>query len=272
TNDAQVALVKLDWRINETQNASLKYNFTNSRQNSGTFDVDTWGRSANAVEKDHSNAINGSLVSNLTNTIDNEFHFQLAREDRPRPSSGPLIPGQTRPFSDTGIDTVNAFRFGMPFFIPVKSYDTRVQILDNVSWVKGNHLFKTGFEWNRTAEHQTFIGFANGRFLFTTVAGFQGYVANGNRYVECTTPAGVMTPRFAGTCLPTESITGPVLLYLQFAGVGGRTVEEAGSQVIPQHDFSAFIQDNWKATPNLTINYGVRWEGQKEPDPITPPS
>src|SRR4029077_20395752 len=38
TNDAQVALVKLDWRINETQNASLKYNFTNSRQNSGTFD------------------------------------------------------------------------------------------------------------------------------------------------------------------------------------------------------------------------------------------
>jgi len=84
TNDAQVGLVKLDWRINETHNASLKYNYTNSKQQNGTFDVDTWARSANAVEKDFSNAVNGSLVSHLTNTIDNEFRLQLAREDRPR--------------------------------------------------------------------------------------------------------------------------------------------------------------------------------------------
>ena len=42
--------------------------------------------------------------------------------------------------------------------------------------------------------------------------------------------------------------------------------------MIPQHDISVFIQDNWKATPNLTVNYGLRWEGQKQPDPITPPS
>ncbi|MEP6549563.1 MAG: TonB-dependent receptor [Gemmatimonadales bacterium] len=281
TNDANVALVKLDWRINDIHNASLKYNYTNSKQENGTFDVDTWGRSSNAVEKDYSNAINGSLVSNLTNNIDNEFRFQLAREDRPRPYSGPLIPGQSRPFSDTGMDFGNAFRFGMPFFIPVKSYDTRVQVLDNVSWVKGNHLFKTGFEWNKTAENQTFIGFANGRFIFTSVTGFEGYVANGPNYVECSSPGpnGVflgssttggcpVSPAFpAGTV-----ISGPVLLYLQQAGVGGRTVEQAGTQVIPQHDFAVFIQDNWKATPNLTVNYGVRWEGQKEPDPITPPA
>ena len=187
TNDAQVALVKLDWRINETHNASLKYNYTNSRQENGTFDVDTWGRSSNAIEKDFSNAVNGSLVSHLTNTIDNEFRFQFAREDRPRPYSGPLIPGQSRPFSDTGMDFANGFRFGEPFFIPVKSYDTRVQALDNVSWVRGNHIFKTGFEYNRTAEHQTFIGFANGRFIFNSVTGFQNYVTQGNNYKECST-------------------------------------------------------------------------------------
>ncbi len=268
TSDAQVALAKLDWRINEVHNASLKYNYTNSRQDNGTFDVDTWGRSANAVEKDHSHAINGSLVSHLTNTIDNEFRFQLAREDRPRAYGGPLLPGQSRPFPDTGMDFGNAFRFGMPFFIPVKSYDTRVQVLNNVSWVKGNHIFKTGAEWNRTAEHQTFIGFANGRFIFNSVAGFEGYATNGNNYVTCSNAPGFS---LTGSC-PGGAITGPVLLYLQFAGVGGRSVEDAGSQVIPQHDFSVFIQDNWKATPNLTVNYGLRWEGQKEPDPITPPS
>jgi hypothetical protein len=273
SNDANVALVKLDWRINETQNASLKYNYTNSRQENGTFDVDTWGRSANAIEKDYSNAINGSLVSNLTNTIDNEFRFQFAREDRPRPYSGPQIPGQNRPFSDTGMDFASGFRFGMPFFIPVKSYDTRVQVLDNISWVRGNHLFKTGFEWNRTAEHQTFIGFANGRFIFNSVTSFENYVRFGNNYVECSNALGIqVSTSLTGACPVGTSISGPVQLYLQQAGVGGISVEEAGTQVIPQHDLAVFIQDNWKATPELTINYGVRWEGQKQPDPITPPS
>src|SRR6267143_6932756 len=273
TNDAQVGLVKLDWRINEVHNASLKYNYTNSRQENGTFDVDTWARSANAIERDYSNAVNGSLVSHLTNFIDNEFRFQLAREDRPRPYSGPIIPGQNRPFSDTGMDFANGFRFGEPFFIPVKSYDTRVQALDNISWVQGNHLFKTGFEYNRTAEHQTFVGFANGRFIFNSVTGFENYVRLGNGYVECSNPAGVLViTTTTGTCPVGTSISGPVLLYLQQAGVNGISVEQAGTQIIPQQDIGVFIQDNWQATPNLTVNYGLRWEGQKEPDPITPPS
>jgi len=273
TNDAQVAMVKLDWRINPINIASLKYNYTNSRQNNGTFDVDTWARSSNAIEKDYSNAINGSLFSNLTSNIDNEFRFQLAREDRPRPYAGPQIPGQNRPFSDTGMDFASGFRFGMPFFIPIKAHDTRIQILDNISLIHGNHLMKTGFEWNRTAETQTFIGFANGRFIFNSVTGFENYVRLGNNYVECSNAAGVLViTTTTGTCPVGTSISGPVLLYLQQAGVGGRSVEEAGTQNIPQHDFAAFIQDSWKATPNLTVNYGVRWEGQKEPDPITPPS
>jgi hypothetical protein len=273
TNDAQVAMVKLDWRINPINIASLKYNFTNSRQNNGTFDVDTWARSSNAIEKDYSNAINGSLFSNLTNNIDNEFRFQLAREDRPRPYAGPQIPGQNRPFSDTGMDFASGFRFGMPFFIPIKAHDTRIQVLDNISLIRGNHLMKTGFEWNRTAETQTFIGFANGRFIFNSVTGFENYVRFGNNYVECSNALGVViVTTTTGTCPVGTTISGPVLLYLQQAGVGGRSVEEAGTQNIPQHDFAAFIQDSWKATPNLTVNYGVRWEGQKEPDPITPPA
>jgi len=273
TNDAQVALVKLDWRINETHNASLKYNYTNSKQENGTFDVDTWARSSNAIEKDFSNAVNGSLVSHLTNTIDNEFRFQFAREDRPRSYNGPEIPGQNRPFSDTGMDFVSGFRLGQPFFIPVKSYDTRVQALDNVSWVRGNHIFKTGFEYNRTAEHQTFIGFANGRFIFNSVTSFENYVTFGNNYVECSNAAGVqVSTSLTGACPVGTTISGPVQLYLQQAGVNGLSVEASGTQVIPQQDLAVFIQDNWKATPNLTVNYGLRWEGQKEPDPITPPS
>src|SRR5687768_4688051 len=57
TADANVLLAKVDWQLGERNNASLKYNFTNSRQENGTFDVDTWGRSANAVERDFSHAV-----------------------------------------------------------------------------------------------------------------------------------------------------------------------------------------------------------------------
>jgi hypothetical protein len=171
------------------------------------------------------------------------------------------------------MDFASGFRFGMPFFIPVKSYDTRIQALDNISWVKGDHLFKTGFEWNRTAEHQTFVGFANGRFIFNSVTSFENYVRLGNLYVECSNAAGVqVSTNTTGACPAGTTISGPVQLYLQQAGVNGLSVEAAGTQVIPQQDFAVFVQDNWKATPNLTVNYGLRWEGQKEPDPITAPA
>jgi carboxypeptidase family protein len=265
TNDANALLVKLDWPVSSKHNASLKYNYTNSKQLNGTFDVDTWAQSANGVEKDYSHAINGSLASQLSANIANEFRFQLAREDRPRPYPGPLFPGQSHPFPDTGMDFVYGFRLGMPFFLPIDAYDTRIQVLDNVSLVRGNHLFKLGGEWNRTEANQTFIGFANGRFIFNSVTGFRNYVANPG-YRECSNSP----PTTTGSC-PGGTITGPVLLYLEFAGVGGRTVEEAGTQSIPQHELALFVQDSWKPSDNLTVNYGLRWEAQIEPDPITPP-
>jgi carboxypeptidase family protein len=272
TNDANALLAKLDIDLSERHNFSLKYNYTNSRQENGTFDVNTWGRSANGVEKDYSHAVNGSLASQLSSSVSNELRFQLAREDRPRPYSGPLIPGQSRPFPDTGMDFENGFRFGLPFFLPITAYDTRIQLLDNVSWVRGDHLFKVGGEWNRTEANQTFIGFANGRFIFSSVQGFINYRRFGNGYVECANAAGtIVATDVNATCPGGTTIAGPVLLYLQQAGVGGRSVEDAGTQSIPQHDLSFFVQDSWKPTSTLTVNYGLRWEAQIEPDPITPP-
>ena len=74
----------------------------------------------------------------------------------------------------------------MPFFIPLQTaYDYRFQVLDNVSILRGNHLFKFGAEWNRTGVNQTFLGFGNGRIAFTSVDGFLNYAANGPGYVEC---------------------------------------------------------------------------------------
>jgi hypothetical protein len=266
TNDAQVFLAKVDWRVGERHLFSAKYNFTNSRQENGTFDVDAWGASANAIEKDFSHAVSGQLSSQLTNTVSNELRFQFAREDRPRDYDAPRLPSG-RDFPDIAMDFANAFRVGRPFFIPVSYHDTRVQLLDNVTKVVGDHLLKAGVEANLVSSSQTFVGFANGRFIFGSVAGFINYVTRGNGYVECSD----RTTSTTGACPAGATITGPVLTYLQQAGVGGRTVEASGTQSIPQTDLAAFVQDTWKPTPTLTLSYGLRWEGEKQPDVLTPP-
>src|SRR6059036_763610 len=223
TNNARAGLVKIDWRLSERHNLSLKYNHTWSQQENGTFDVDTWARSANGLEKDHSNAGNLALASYLSPVLTNEFRFQYSREDRPRPYGGarsaalganPSDPPASRPFPDTGMDFGSGFRFGLPFFLPIDYYDTRIQVLDNVSIAKGDHLIKFGAEWNRVNSVQTFIGFANSRYIFGSVTAFLNYLA--------------------------DSTTGGPLLYLQQAGID-RSVREAGTQSIPQHELAVYL-------------------------------
>jgi hypothetical protein len=267
TNDARVFLLKLDFNASSKNIANLRYNYTWSQQINGTFDVDSWGRSANAIEKDSSNALVGGLTSTIQSSLLNEFRFQFAKENRPRPYNGPLIAGQNRPLPDTAFDFAKSYRFGEPFFIPVTYYDTRVQFNDNVSFLRGPHDIKAGLEFNRVNSVQTFLGFANGRYIFSSTDGFLNYLKN-PKYVECSDGSSSQT----GVCAGTATITGPVLLYLQQAGVGNISVEEAGTQSIPQTEPAVFVQDSWQATPHLNLQAGLRWEAEIEPDPITPPS
>ncbi len=267
TNDARVFLGKVDWQLNEKHLATFRYNYTWSEQKNGTFDVESWGTSANATEKDYSHAVTGSLISSLSGSMLNEFRFQWAREYRPRPYEGPDITGQSRPLPDTAFDFGRSYRFGMPFFIPVEYYDQRWQFNNNLSVIKGRHAMKFGVEFNRVNSVQTFIGFANGRYIFGSTDGFLRYAQN-PRYVECSDGSTSQT----GSCPAGASITGPLLLFLQQAGVGGLSVEEAGTQDIPQTEVAVFAQDKWQPTRSLTVQYGLRWEMQQQADPITPAS
>jgi hypothetical protein len=267
-NSGTALLGKIDWYASQKNLFTARYNFARSRQPNGTFDVEQWGRSANAIERDFSNTISTQLNTTITSNTLNELRFQFSREDRPRDYNGPNLPGQSRPFPDTGIDFVGQYRLGLPFFIPVKDFDDRFQVNDNLSLIRGAHNFKVGVELNRTSTTQTFLGFANGRFIFDSVQGFMNYVNIGPSFVECSNG----TTNNFGQCPVGTTIAGPLVLFLQFAGVNGKSTTDAGTQTIPQVEPALFVQDKWQILPNLTVSYGLRWDGEGEPGPLTPAS
>jgi hypothetical protein len=266
TDDAEVFLGKVDWSATSSNLVTFRYVYTNSEQENGTFDVDSWGVSANAIERDYSSAGTVSVISALSDSLLNELRAQYAKEWRPRPYAGPTVPGTDRPFPDTAFDFGGGYRIGMPFFIPVLYDDGRYQINDNVSYLTENHSIKGGIEYNRVTSAQTFIGFANGRYIFSSTDGFINYYNNPS-YVECSD--GSSSP--VATCPAGTDIVGPVLLYLQQAGVGGLTVEQAGTQDIEQEEPAVFLQDTWRPRPNVSVDFGLRWEAMLQPDTITPP-
>ena len=265
-DDANAYLAKIDYLINDSNMLTGRWAYHYSNQGNGTFDVNTWGSSANAIEKDWAHGYTLNLLSTINSRMLNEFRGQYAKEWRPRPYNGPQVPGQDRPFPDTGFGFVDSYRGGMPFFIPVDYDDDRVQLVDNFSYLMGDHSLKAGFEWNDVTSSQTFVGFANGRYIFNSLQGFQNHVAN-NNYIECSDGSS----NTSGACPGGTTPTGPILLYLQFAGVGGLTPEQAGTQAIEQTELALFVQDQWQPMPNLTFEYGLRWESLDMPDTITPP-
>lgn len=247
TNDADVLLGKVDININQSNLLTMRHNYSRAEQVNGTFDVPTWGVSANGRETNDSNSFITQLVSTITPNLLNEFRFQYAKENRPRFYDGPDLPDTTIGTFDGSV----SYRFGRPFFLPVPSDDVRLQFTDNVTVVAGNHTAKFGIDINRTKVSQTFIGFARGRYIFAAptiagaIAGFQDYINGVN--------------------------ANALALYLQFAPIGNRTVEEAGTQAFATVEPGIYAQDSWVIRPNLTLNLGFRWEGQFQPDPINTP-
>jgi hypothetical protein len=251
TNDARVFLGKIDANLARAHQASVRYAYSWAQQVNGTFDVPTWTRSANGIERDMSHSIVGQLNSTFGASMLNELRVQYAREPRPRPYTGPNLPDTAiANFTASGQD--RSFRFGRPFFLPIdNATDQRFQVADSMSLVRGAHLFKFGGEVNWTSMTQVFIGFARGRYIFT------GGMPQFEAFVNSPASAAALSS---------------FVLYLQRVPLGGRSIEDSGRQDIPVWEPAFFVQDKWNIRPNMTLNLGLRWEGYNSPGTLTPPS
>jgi hypothetical protein len=264
-------LGKVDFDLTQNNRLTISHNFDYSKNENQTFDVPTYGNSANGIEGPSKiNAFNVNLFSTLSATKVNEFHFTYGREERPRSAVPSKVP------ADTAMGFATTFRFGNPFFIAPNVDETfwRTQLKDNFSLVTGRHTVKFGGEWVHSLNSQIFRGFFEGRYLFDSVTGFLRYASPaaaggfGPNTVGCANGTYVTAP---ATC-PGATTGGPLLLYLQGAGRTGPATDAAGFSEVSNEDLALFVQDRWQIRPNFTLNYGLRWEAQIFPSPVVPPA
>jgi hypothetical protein len=110
------------------------------------------------------------------------------------------------------------------------------QYADNVTWTKGRHTAKFGFDI-RSMQAVTTLG----SFGINNVEVF------------------AFTGQVTGALLPNSSVA-------QFADMlGGAPVETQYYTLVPKNAgmttyYGGFAQDQWNVTPNLTLSYGLRYE------------
>jgi len=114
------------------------------------------------------------------------------------------------------------------------------QWADNLTWLKGNHTFKFGADIRRMRFDQYYYFDVNGEYLFENAGPNSIVPGDGDNYAE-------------------------YLLGLNDSYVQGSGQREdvRGTMVYP------FAQDSWKIKPNLTLNYGLRWELNTPPTDIS---
>jgi len=269
------ALGRFDWNVNQKNQFALSYNFDYSKNTNQTFDVPTYGDSANGIEGPSKiSVINVNHYTTISSNKLNEAHFSYQREVRPRSATPSKIP------ADTAMGFGTTFRIGSPFFLEPNVDETiwRTQLRDNFSIVRGKHNFKFGGDWLHTNNSQVFRGFFTGRYIFDSVVGFLHYASPasmGNGFgpntAECSD--GTFGDINNGCAAPGATVVGgPLIFYLQDGVPTGLINIKPGASSINNQDYALFAQDKWQILPNLSLSYGLRWEAEIFPNVITSPS
>jgi Carboxypeptidase regulatory-like domain/TonB dependent receptor-like, beta-barrel len=151
------------------------------------------------------------------------------------PSGFPRIVGP-------GLGNLQGSRGGMSAMGPVqanKFWNDKLTGVANATWVRGAHTYKFGGEFKQEVWSDSNLTAAQGRLAFSEEQTGLPYLAS------TTVGSGSIGYRYASFLL----------------GIPDTATVSAPKQVQwRKQAWSFYAQDDWKATPNLTVNYGLRWD------------
>jgi len=138
----------------------------------------------------------------------------------------PVVPGRQLTFP--------SLQDGASFRVPQATTQSRWQVGESLAWVKGAHALRFGGEASRTAGRFDLGVFRGGRVEM--VQDFPQFDLNRDGRVD------------------DEDLLFAVTLR------SGRPDQDLVLDACDSTYLAAFVQDDWRVTPHLTLNLGLRWE------------
>jgi|GEM_PF-287906 len=268
TNDAYAGLGRVDWTINDRNNFNVRFSASKndalnaaSRGETAIDPTTNSALSSNGTEKNTTRILVGQLVTSLNSNTVNEARFQYARETRPRLSNSE-VPNFVTVFGSFG-----AAGSSTSSFLPNEEHDTRYQVTDSITWLKGNHNFKFGGEYSHINAAQTFGFNQFGRFNLTLNPSSTSCVNTTNCAAD--TLLRLSNVPVAQGSVPSYSSNTTNAFLGRFDSTLATYNVQIGNRIaaLSEQQLAFFGQDSWRITPRFTLNYGLRAEAQYNPTP-----
>jgi Carboxypeptidase regulatory-like domain/TonB dependent receptor len=145
--------------------------------------------------------------------------------------------------------------FNLPAGSIFGSYSNLYQLKQDLSFVRGAHAFKWGAEIRVNRDSTIFGTNPNGAYTFGGGTAYSPVLiksASGTHDIQVGDPL----PDSLTGLLTATPFSYSITAAASITPIGGK-FDEAG---VRREAYNLYFQDAWKATPQLTVNYGLRYE------------
>jgi hypothetical protein len=235
TNDAYAMTARVDHQTSAGHRLTFRYNFSDASADNavsvgGAISPFTNRTVSNdGIEKDRIHNGTAQYTRILSPTMVNDFRFAGSYEERPRLSNSAL--------PQVAASVIGTF--GARNFLPTTQDDRRIQLSDSMTVTRGAHSMKFGFDYNYLTTGQV--------FGFNQYGGFAIAGSNIDTLLDLLGTGGAIPNRFGSNDVTYSRQIGNMIAAFKM------------------HQVAAFAQDNWRVNNKLTLDLGLRWEGQWNP-------